>query len=310
MSPIDVGGALPPPPPPPRDEDRDRTDREKDKARDDRAQRFLKTVQESANQGRERLAQQDAAVKKQAEHEASDRDVASERSDRERGESGRGSELGGAAEKTGAKSTKRGENEGGAREARRAVDASNAAIADQRRGAANRDVARGADASAAVPARGASSEEPAAKSSEATREKSDSGPKSGKRERKESAPGIEKPIESAPVRSQSGPASSTVAPDAAAKMPAEEPSIPRGIVRQAVEFAAFSERGGVIEFTLGLAGGPTLTLAALGNKKIQIRVDHRGATTVNGKTITRADLDELIARMRERGIDVTEVELC
>ncbi len=87
------------------------------------------------------------------------------------------------------------------------------------------------------------------------------------------------------------------------------PLVPNSVVRQAVEFAQFSERGGLLEFSLGLAGnvlgGALLTIQSLGHKKIAIKlVNGRG-----GKALSPSDLNELVERMRERGIDVTTVEV-
>lgn len=310
MSPIDVGGALPPPPPPPRDEDRDRTDRDRDRDRDDRANRFLKTVHESAAKGREQLAQHDAAVKKQADHDASERDVVTERSDRERADSRQeGDDSIVDSKGTHERLPKRDAKDGPAREARRAANDATAANADLRRNVAGRTAPR-----TDVPAPSLSS---GARPQETTLDQED-----GKREKLAASRGrSEKGSPEHATTSKShpgGPDAATPtaptsgnAPEAKPGKPGEEPVIPRGIVRQAVEFAAFAERGGVIEFSLSLGnGGPSLSLSSLGDKKIQIRVDHRGAKTESGGVITRADLDELIARLKARGIDVVEVVLC
>lgn len=84
-------------------------------------------------------------------------------------------------------------------------------------------------------------------------------------------------------------------------------SIPPHVVRQAVEFAAFSERGGLMEFSLGLTanvlGGAVMTLRALGDRRIAIKVVNGKA----GKVIQSADLEDLLARMKARGIEVVEV---
>lgn len=84
-------------------------------------------------------------------------------------------------------------------------------------------------------------------------------------------------------------------------------AIPAHVVRQAVEFAAFSERGGLMEFSLGLTanvlGGAVMTLRALGDRRIAIKVVNGKA----GKVIQSTDLEGLIDRMKARGIEVVEV---
>lgn len=309
MSPIDVGGALPPPPPPPRDEDRDRTDRDRDRDRDDRANRFLKTVHESAAKGREQLAQHDAAVKKQADHDASERDVVTERSDRERTDSRQEGDSIADSKVANDRAPKRDAKDGPAREARRAANDATAANADLRRNVAGRTAPR-ADVPAPSLSSGARPQETTQEQQDGKRQKLAASRGAGEKGSAENAP-ASKPNQSGPDAATAAAPTAGNAPEAKLGKPGEEPVIPRGIVRQAVEFASFAERGGVIEFSLSLGnGGPSLALSSLGDKKIQIRVDHRGVKTDSGRVITRADLDELVARLKARGIDVVEVVLC
>lgn len=311
MSPIDVGGALPPPPPPPRDEDRERTDREKDRERDDRAQRFLKTVHESAHQGRERLAQQDAAVKKQAEREVSEREGADDRADHARTEGGRENESGRAADaRPGEPKQKARLDADAARgDLRRAANAAQTAGSDRRRSEAPKEAKTTPHAAAPERPRGSEPDDVAA-ARPSDREDPGAVRTAKKRERKDAKDQVERPVDAPAAGARAAEVATPPAPGVSKSGGDAEPAIPHAIVRQAVEFAAFSERGGIIEFSLGLAGGASLTLAALGNRKIKIRIDHRGPKVEGGDTITRADLEDLVARLRQRGIDVTEIELC